>query len=97
MTFGRRRGPKNCDFPPKHRSAQPPDHGEPRLWPALAERDALQVRTDLEPRRVDLLDGPDVRKRLPKLPLGDPPRALGAGLLVVEAQEVSPVPRATAS
>ena len=60
---------KDYDSHQTGRSSQPPDHREPRLRPALAERDVLQVGPDLVPRRPDLLDGPAVRKRFPNLPL----------------------------
>src|SRR4051812_35582167 len=69
------------------RSRLPPEHRDPRSRAALAERDVLQVGPDLEPLGANLLDDPTDHKRLPKLPLGDPSRALGAGLLVAEAQQ----------
>ena len=76
-----------------YQSAFPPDHREPRLRPALAERDVLQVGADLEPGRPDLLDVPAVGERFPDLPLGDPPRPLRAGLLVAEAEQEEPPAR----
>src|SRR5439155_6940334 len=74
-------------------SALPPDHREPRPRPTLAERDALKVGADLVPGRTDLLHGPAVRKGIPDLLLRDPPRPLGAGLLLAEAQQEEPPAR----
>jgi hypothetical protein len=40
----------------------PPHHGEPRFWPALTERDVLQVGSSLESRRRDGFDHPALGK-----------------------------------
>lgn len=68
-------------------SALPSDHREPRLRAALAENDILQVGANLEPRSMDLFHGPTARERSTKLFLRNPPRSLGAWLLVAETEQ----------
>src|SRR5262249_60203690 len=62
------------------------DH-EPRLRPALGERQVLEVGPDLIPRRLDGLDFPVPGEGGVPFPLRHPPRPLRARLLVREPEE----------
>jgi hypothetical protein len=44
-------------------SSHPPHPHEPRLWPALAEADVLQIGPDLESCRLDGFDLPAIGER----------------------------------
>jgi hypothetical protein len=48
----------------KQTSPRPPHHHEPRLRPALAEADVLEVWPNLEPCRLDGLDLPALSERV---------------------------------
>jgi hypothetical protein len=71
-------------------SSGPPHHHEPRLRPAVAEREVLQIGPDLEPRRHDTLHGPPLSKGDLNLLPGHPPWSLCPRLLGAEAEQEGP-------
>src|SRR5262245_51884025 len=75
------------------RSVCPPHDHEPRLRPALAERQVLHVEPDLDPYRLDGLDAPARTEGGVQLLLRPPPRPLRPRLLVTEAQQEQPTAR----
>src|ERR1700730_14939607 len=71
-------------------SSRPPDHCKPRLRPALAEAQVLEVGPDLVAGWVDGFDDPALGEGVVKFVLRHLPWPLRARLLVAEAEQEQP-------
>src|SRR5262249_55019002 len=74
-------------------SSPPPDYRKPRLRPALAEAELLEVGPDLGPGRLDGLDAPALSEGVVQFLLGHPSRPVRARLLVADAHQEQPTAR----
>src|SRR5262249_44698571 len=74
-------------------SALAPEEREPRLRPALGEREIRNLRVPLDPAGLDGLDLPAIGERVVQFLARHPPRPLRPRLRVAEAQQEQPAAR----